>query len=100
MLVHLVFFRFKESAQGRTAEENAILLESQLKALPAKIPEIRSLQAGRNLIEGDGQFHLGLYTTFDDAEALERYRMHPAHQKVIQFILETTEARSAVDFLA
>ena len=99
MLTHLVFFRFKD-AEGRSADENAAHAKAMLEALPAQIPELQSLSCGHDVSRTPASFDLGLSTTFVDAEALEIYRVHPAHQEVIAFIKATTSDRAVVDYLS
>ena len=43
-------------------------------------------------------YEVGLHSTFDDVDALERYREHPAHQAVLQLIAEVSTERVAVDW--
>jgi len=95
---HLVFFKFKPEAAGRSAEENAAELVRRLQDLPARIPEIRELSAGTDISRSPASFDLGLYTAFDSPEDLETYRVHPDHQKVIEFVRETTSDRAVVDY--
>lgn len=98
MITHLVFFNMLPEAGGRDAAANAAELVRRLRALPAQIPEIRALEAGTDLSQTPASFDVGLYTRFDSADALETYRVHPAHQEVIAFVKETTSQRAVVDF--
>lgn len=98
MITHLVFFRLKPQADGRTACENSRLLVRKLNALKGTVPTLRALQTGCNLIEADDAYDVGLMTQFDDPEGLEAYRVHPAHQEVVDFVNAVTDARAAVDF--
>ncbi len=98
MITHLVFFRFHETAEGRSGVENAARAKEMLEALPAQIPEIQSLSCGLDISQTPASFDLGLLTTFADAAALETYRVHPAHQSVVTFIQATTSERAVVDF--
>jgi hypothetical protein len=92
VLHHIVSLRVPDPVQ---AEE----LAHRLNALPGLIPEIRSYTAGTNVVEGPNNFEVGLHSTFDDVDALERYREHPAHQAVLQLIREVSTERVAVDWL-
>lgn len=99
MLRHIVFFRLKDTPDGKTAAENAAELKRRLEALPPLIPEIRSLEAGLDVLRGDASHDLALTVDLDDTEALERYRVHPEHQEVVAFVKEVTVDRAAVDYL-
>ena len=98
MIKHLVFFRMKDEARGQRGEDNAWHLVQQLLALKDEIPELVSLEAGTNFTDAPTAFDVGLYTAFNSKEDLEAYRVHPAHQKVVEFITETTDERALVDF--
>ena len=92
MLHHIVALRVPDPVQ---AEE----LASRLNALKDLIPEIRSYTAGVDVVATPVSYEVGLHSTFDDAEALERYRAHPAHQAVLQLIAEVSTERVAVDWV-
>lgn len=98
MVTHLVYFSLKPEAEGRTGAENAALLVERLKQLRGKVPGLRALEAGVNVIQGPDAYDVGLYTQFDDMEGLEAYRVHPAHVEVVEFVKAVTDGRSAVDF--
>lgn len=98
MIVHLVFFRFAENADGRTAAENMEQVKAKLEALPVAIPELRELSCGPDESRTPASFDFGLYTTFASWEDLETYRVHPAHQAVVELIKVVTTDRAVVDF--
>ena len=98
MLRHIVSMRIDadtdEVRQLRSAQ-----LSAALAALPAHIPEIRNLTINANVVVRPGNWDLALIVDFDDAEALEVYREHPEHQKVLELINAIAAERAAVDFL-
>ena len=73
MIHHNVLFKFKEG----TSEEvkNAVIRE--LEALNSEIPEIHSLQVGRNFSDRGKDFELMLISTFQTKADLEVYGKHP-----------------------
>jgi hypothetical protein len=92
MLHHVVALRVPDPVQ---AEE----LASRLNALRELIPDIRSYSAGVDVVQTPLSYEVGLHSTFDDVDALERYRAHPAHQAVLQLIAEVSTERVAVDWV-
>jgi hypothetical protein len=88
MLRHVVIWSMSEGHEG---ELDDVLRE--LQALPAKVEEIEGLSAGRLLNES--ALEGVLCVDVADAEALERYRSHPAHQPVLER-LRTTAAELVV----
>jgi hypothetical protein len=98
MITHLVFFKMTEEAEGASAAENADTLIKQLRELPAKIPQLVDLEAGRDFSGTPASYDVGLVTRFKTREDLETYRIHPEHQKVVDFVQKTTSARAVVDY--
>jgi len=98
MITHLVFFNMHPVADGRSGEENARLLVEMLQNLPSSIPELVELEAGLDISHSPASYEVGLMTQFRNREDLEVYRVHPEHQKVIEFVKKTTSARAVVDF--
>lgn len=91
MLHHVVCLRVPDPVQ---AEE----LARRLNALVGLIPEIRSSTAGVDVVRSAASYEVGLHSVFDDVDALERYRAHPAHQAVLKLIAEVSTERVAVDW--
>lgn len=91
MLHHVVCLQVPDPVQ---AEE----LANRIHALAGLIPEIRAYEVGVDVVGGPTSYQVGLHSTFDDVEALERYRAHHAHQAVLQLIAEVSTHRVAVDW--
>ena len=81
MLKHIVMWKLKEFAEGKTKAENAQFMKENLERLVGIIPEIKSLQVGINEKISDMAYDAVLISTFEDAEALARYKEHPEHVK-------------------
>jgi hypothetical protein len=96
MIHHLVFWKCKEQALGRSAQENAALATQKLNALRGVVPAL-SLAVGVNTLPGS-EYDLALTSSFESQAALDAYQGHPEHLKVVAFIREIVEKRSAVDF--
>ena len=98
MIRHIVMFKLKN--QTDEAENSRIKekIKSMLEALPAQIEVIRSMEVGINVVMSDRAFDLVLVSSFDSLEDLETYRVHPAHQEVVNFISGYKERTAAVDF--
>ena len=98
MVIHLVFFNMLPEAEGSTGPENAGRLVELLRGLPAQIPEIVELEAGPDFSRSPASYDVGLLTKFRTRADLETYRVHPAHQEVVEFVRKTTAARAVTDF--
>ena len=99
MLKHIVMWKLKESANGKTKEENALLLKEKLEALVGEIAELRSLEVGINAIESDASYDIVLTTTFDNEADLKSYAVNPRHVLVSDFCSSIRESRVVVDYL-
>jgi quinol monooxygenase YgiN len=94
MITHVVLFKFKQEA---TADEIQQLAEG-LGALPQLIEEIREFRFGVDVLHTERSYDLGLVSNFDDLEALQRYQIHPEHQKVVAQVKAIAASVVAVDF--
>ena len=92
-------FRLQPADDGKSKDDIMNEVKKRLESLPSSIPVIRSMEVGVNVVQSERAYDLALVSTFDDLEALETYRVHPAHQEVVAFIARYKEASAAVDFL-
>ena len=97
MIQHIVMWKFADEAEGRTREENMEFVRNRLLALPALIGEIRGFEIGRDMLHGAASYDMGLCARFDDMAALERYRVHPDHAAVADYVRRVTTARASLD---
>ena len=98
MIRHVVMWKLKNHAEGHSRPENAARMAVMLESLPARIPEIKGLQVGFDVVRGEGSYDVVLVADFDDLEALGRYQRHPDHVKVAEFVTKVRDSRAAVDF--
>ena len=98
MITHLVFFKMLPEANGASGDDNALRLVEMLQALPAQVPQLKELETGLDFSNSPASFDVGLVTRFASKEDLETYRIHPEHQKVVDFVQQTTASRAVVDY--
>lgn len=98
MIKHIVLFRLKESALGKSKDENMQELKVRLESLQAKIPIVKSLEVGMNIGESASASDIAIYSEFDDMQALEEYRIHPEHVKIVEFIDKVCSERRVADY--
>lgn len=96
MLRHIVLLRMKATSDAER-ETSISRLSEALASLPALIGQVRELTVGSNVVVRPGNWDLALTVDVDDASALEEYRGHPEHQKVLGLINELVADRCAVD---
>jgi Stress responsive A/B Barrel Domain len=87
------------SVRNGTDGDAVAALTEALRALPARIPEIRAYTIGADLGIADGNADLALVADFDDADAWHRYQVHPEHVRVLQqLVAPMLSERVAVQF--
>lgn len=97
MINHVVAFKLKEfQTEEKTAVRNE--LKALLEGLKDKIAELKFLEVGVNHEIESKNYDLVLISHFENLEDLQSYQVHPEHLKVAKRVIETTEARAAVDF--
>lgn len=99
MIKHIVMWRFKEEAEGRTKQQNMEYIKDRLLALKGVIPEIKSFEVGINIHMDDAAYDMALISEFEDMNTLERYKAHPRHVEVSQYVSKVRTERATVDYI-
>ncbi len=99
MIRHICMFKFKEFAQGRTKAENIAITKSMLDKLPSEIEYIVSSSTS---VGAEGQkednYDLILISDFKNLDELEKYKVHPSHVAVGDFMRPVRISRTCIDF--
>lgn len=98
MLIHIVMLRLKSGLTPNEKESAATELMHMLQALSQSIPELLSMETGRNISTRPSAFDLVLTAMFENEAALDIYRVHPEHQKVLQRIKQLVSETAVVDY--
>lgn len=99
MLRHLVLWKLKPEADGRTAAQNGLIMKQRLLTLRQKIPEIKAMNVALNMSQSAyANYDAVLDLLFDDYQALERYQTHPTHIELAGWIATIREERASVDY--
>ena len=98
MVKHVVMWKFKPFAEGKTKEENLLLVKNALEALPEKIDFLRSMEVNLNINPKESMFDAVLLSEFDTLEDGLKYRDHPEHKKISSYVALVREARASVDY--
>ena len=98
MIQHIVLWKLKAEAEGRTAGENAVLIKERLEGLYGKIPEIQNIRVEINALNREGNCDVALIADFESAEAMAAYQKNPLHEEVAVFVKKVNEGRAAIDF--
>lgn len=99
MIKHIVFFNIAAEFDGQSKSELCSHIKAELEALVDLIPELEKIEVGINHPAApEGNFDLALYSEFASMQALEKYQVHPEHQRVAAFIGKVKTARACVDY--
>jgi hypothetical protein len=95
MIRHVVLFTWADDATDEQKEAVA----TELRKLPAAIPEIRSYTVGPDAGINQGNHEFAVVADFDSVDDYLVYRDHPLHQAVIaERIKPIVTARAAAQF--
>lgn len=97
MIRHVVMWKFKPEAEGKTREENMTVVRNSLYALVPIIPEIKKMEIGFDVSHTDMSMDLMLITEFESRDALGIYAVHPEHLKVSAYVRRVIETRVVLD---
>lgn len=95
MLRHIVMVKFNDREK---VKELSIEFKSKLLDLIEKIPELKNMEVGLNVSTKLSAFDLVLIAGFDDEDGLNKYRVHPAHVKVLDFMKNVVDKTAVVDY--
>jgi len=97
MINHVVLFKLKEFQQE---EKQQVIskLKAMLLGLKDKVEVLKHIEVNENYELDAKSFDIALFSHVETLDDLETYRVHPEHQKVLDYIKEVTVARAAVDY--
>jgi hypothetical protein len=98
MVKHIVFWKLRESAGGRSAKDNALEMKSRLEGLKGVIPGIVTLEVGIDFSRTEESADVALYSEFPDRATLDAYQHHREHLAIGDFIREVRSERTVVDY--
>lgn len=99
MIRHIVMFRLKPEANGKTDYENTLEAKERLANFVDDIPSLKRLEIGINSKDApQSNYHITLVCDFEDIAGLDAYQVHPAHLKFGKFITEVREERACIDY--
>jgi len=98
MVKHIVLWTLRDSAEGQTKEQNALVAKTRLEALKNTITDIIEIEVGVTHVGQGSSVDMALYSSFENEAALIRYQAHPEHKKVLPFISAITSDRQVIDY--
>ncbi|NMM62279.1 Dabb family protein [Clostridium sp. P21] len=94
MFTHIVFFRLKDKSP-----ENVEKAKDILKAMEGKIPQLKELTVGKDVVHSARSFDVGIITKFNSQKEMDEYQVHPFHvNEVLANLKPMLESSAAIDF--
>lgn len=87
MFIHMFAFRFKPGVTEQKKDDIVAAIQN----LELEIPGILETWVGRNASPRGQGFELGGVMKFADVAACDRYGAHPAHQKLLNWLMPLIE---------
>ena len=78
--------------------ETIELAKEILSGLDGKIPQLRHLEVGVNLVQSYRSYDLSLMVKFDSLEGFQAYQNHPAHVEVVKNLQGLRQSTVTVDY--
>ena len=97
MLRHIIIWKLKPELSDAEKEEAKANIKAGLEALPAVIDGLEEVTVHTGALPSSNA-DMMLESKLRDADALEYYRDHPAHQKCVEIIRAAVCDRSIIDF--
>jgi hypothetical protein len=91
VITHIVTIKLNDPGEAEACK-------ALLDGLVGKVPSLRTMTVGVNVVESARAHTLGLIATFDDLDGLDAYQVHPAHQEVAGRLRSASSAIAPVDF--
>lgn len=95
MITHVVMFRLINPASENIAKTKEVLMN-----MKGKIPQLREIEVGVDLLRSSRSYDLVLITKFSSMDDLKIYQEHPVHQNVLAYMNAVRESSISVDFQA
>ena len=84
MIAHIVLFKLKEATP-----ENVQVVKEMLLSMDGKLPMLRHLEVGTDVIRLERSYDVALYTRFDSLTDLQSYQVHPYHADTVVPCMKT-----------
>ena len=95
MVKHVVMWKLKATV----SEDEKVKIKRQLEGLKGVVPSLKEIEVGIDFSNKPASMDLVLVSSFDSVDALQAYAKHPAHCKVVDYVVPRVEARAVVDYM-
>jgi hypothetical protein len=94
MITHIVLFKLEEPTA-----ENVAAAREKLESMAGKVPMLRHLEVGVDIVRSERSYDVALYTKFDSLADLQAYQVYPYHgEDVAPYMRSISAAVVAADY--
>jgi hypothetical protein len=93
MLTHIVLFKLKDRSPGNLEKARDVLL-----GMKGKIPQLRYLEVGVDILHSERAYDIALITKFESLGEMQNYQVHPIHVEVSKYMTSARESAITVDY--
>jgi hypothetical protein len=93
MIFHIVLMKFPTSSSPDIEK-----VCKKLTSLSGKVPQLKQINVGVNLVKSARAYDLALVAKFDSLNDLEEYAVHPIHVEAAKYAQSLTSSIISVDF--
>jgi hypothetical protein len=93
VLTHIVLLKLRDAGPENKAKVRAVLA-----GMAGKIPQLRHLEVGVNIIHSDRSYDLAVVARFNSVEDLQAYQNHPHHVEVLNYLQDVRLEAVVVDY--
>ena len=99
MIRHIVLWKLENVYTDNEKANIKTQLKTMLLDLKPKISELKGIEVNFNSEKaGAANFDIMLDTSFNSMEDLDKYRVHPDHLKVAEYLKTLNLQRASIDF--
>lgn len=93
MITHIVLFKLIDRSPLNIEKARDVLF-----GMNGKIPQLRHLEVGIDVLRSARSYDLVLMAKFDSLEDLQAYQAHPVHVEVAKYMTSVRESSVVVDY--
>jgi len=98
MIKHIAMFKFGAFDSKEQKEEFFQRVINAFDKLEDKIPEIKALQIGFDVLQSDASFDFAVNVDVQSLDTLKTYANHPEHLKAVVILKEKIIERRVIDY--
>lgn len=93
MLTHIVMFKLIDRSRENIEKTKQVLM-----SMEGKIPFLKYIEVGIDVLHSERSFDLALVTKFDSLEDMQSYQVHPVHKEVQKYMHSVRDSSVSVDY--